>query len=175
MNKKEVTEIKKQFTPSNCAITRICGCYVDGEKEKKMEMKTELKRSKLMAKAMKINKKAGIITDIQNNSEVNAESITNNEVNVKNIANNEVNEENINDKERIKPIEKPGCIENENIAGNTGQIENINNIESKNPRKNIDNNEKHRDNAPEEENLDNPVEYIEQNNIISITKERKIE
>ena len=25
MNKKEVTEIKKQFTPSNCAITRICG------------------------------------------------------------------------------------------------------------------------------------------------------
>ena len=39
MNKKEVTEIKKQFTPSNCAITRICGCYVDGEKEKKMEMK----------------------------------------------------------------------------------------------------------------------------------------
>ena len=39
MNKKEVTEIKKQFTPSNCAITRICGCYVDGEKEKKTEMK----------------------------------------------------------------------------------------------------------------------------------------
>ena len=35
MNKKEVTEIKKQFTPHNCAITRICGCYVDGEKEKK--------------------------------------------------------------------------------------------------------------------------------------------
>lgn len=39
MNKKEVTEIKKQFTPSNCAITRICGCYVDGEKEKKTELK----------------------------------------------------------------------------------------------------------------------------------------
>ena len=38
MNKKEVTEIKKQFTPSNGAITRICGCYVDGEKEKKTEM-----------------------------------------------------------------------------------------------------------------------------------------
>ena len=32
MNKKEITEIKKQFTPANCAITRICGCYVDGEK-----------------------------------------------------------------------------------------------------------------------------------------------
>lgn len=32
MNKKEISEIKKQFTPANCAITRIAGCYVDGEK-----------------------------------------------------------------------------------------------------------------------------------------------
>lgn len=39
MNKKEVTEIKKQFTPNHCAITRICGCYVDGEKEKKATFK----------------------------------------------------------------------------------------------------------------------------------------
>ena len=39
MNKKEVLEIRKQFTPENCTITRICGCYVDHEKEKKMEMK----------------------------------------------------------------------------------------------------------------------------------------
>lgn len=39
MNKKEISEIKKQFTPSHCAITRICGCYVDGEKEKKTQMK----------------------------------------------------------------------------------------------------------------------------------------
>jgi len=39
MNKKEVTEIKKQFTPNNCAITRICGCYVDGEKDKKATFK----------------------------------------------------------------------------------------------------------------------------------------
>ncbi len=38
MNKKEISEIKKQFTPSHCAITRICGCYVDGEKEKKAQM-----------------------------------------------------------------------------------------------------------------------------------------
>lgn len=29
MNKKEVLEIRKQFSPDNCAITRICGCYVD--------------------------------------------------------------------------------------------------------------------------------------------------
>lgn len=39
MNKKEVAEIKKQFSPSNCAITRICGCYVDAEKERKTELK----------------------------------------------------------------------------------------------------------------------------------------
>ena len=37
MNKKEILEIRKQFTPANCAITRICGCYVDHEKTKKME------------------------------------------------------------------------------------------------------------------------------------------
>ncbi|MDD2958734.1 MAG: DUF4317 domain-containing protein [Lachnospiraceae bacterium] len=39
MNKKEITEIKKQFTPANCAITRICGCYVDGEKNKLADFK----------------------------------------------------------------------------------------------------------------------------------------
>ena len=39
MNKKEISEIKKQFTPEHCAITRICGCYVDGEKEKRTELK----------------------------------------------------------------------------------------------------------------------------------------
>lgn len=39
MNKKEILEIKKQFTPANCAITRICSCYVDHEKNKKMESK----------------------------------------------------------------------------------------------------------------------------------------
>lgn len=39
MNKKEVSEIRKQFTPENCAVTRICGCYVDHEKEKKAELK----------------------------------------------------------------------------------------------------------------------------------------
>ena len=39
MNKKEVLEIRKQFSLQNCAITRICGCYVDGDKEKKLEFK----------------------------------------------------------------------------------------------------------------------------------------
>lgn len=39
MNKKEANEIKKLFTPANCAITRICGCYVDAEKNKRTELK----------------------------------------------------------------------------------------------------------------------------------------
>lgn len=39
MIKTEVSEIKKLFTPRNCSITRICGCYVDGEKEKKAQFK----------------------------------------------------------------------------------------------------------------------------------------
>ncbi len=39
MNKKEILEIRKQFSPENCAITRICGCYVNSEKEKKLEFK----------------------------------------------------------------------------------------------------------------------------------------
>lgn len=39
MNKKEALEIRKQFTPANCAVTRICGCYVDHEKNKKLEFK----------------------------------------------------------------------------------------------------------------------------------------
>ena len=37
MNKKEVLEIRKQFSPANCAITRICGCYVDHEKSKRLQ------------------------------------------------------------------------------------------------------------------------------------------
>lgn len=39
MNKKEIAEIRKQFSPENCAITRISGCYVDSEKNKKTSMK----------------------------------------------------------------------------------------------------------------------------------------
>lgn len=39
MNKKEILEIRKQFSPANCAISRICGCYVSHEKEKKFEEK----------------------------------------------------------------------------------------------------------------------------------------
>lgn len=39
MTKQEISEIKKLLTPKNCSITRICGCYVDGEKNKKTELK----------------------------------------------------------------------------------------------------------------------------------------
>ncbi len=39
MTKQEISEIKKLLTPKKCSITRICGCYVDGEKNKKTELK----------------------------------------------------------------------------------------------------------------------------------------
>lgn len=39
MIKQEINEIKRLYTPSNCSITRICGCYVDGEKNKKTQFK----------------------------------------------------------------------------------------------------------------------------------------
>lgn len=39
MNKKETLEIRKQFTAENCSITRICGCYVDAEKQIRTELK----------------------------------------------------------------------------------------------------------------------------------------
>ena len=39
MTKQDISEIKKLFTQKNCSITRICGCYVDGEKNKKTELK----------------------------------------------------------------------------------------------------------------------------------------
>ncbi len=39
MTKNEIAEIKKQFSPEHCAIAKICGCYVDNEKEKKSVMK----------------------------------------------------------------------------------------------------------------------------------------
>lgn len=39
MNKKEISEIRRQYTPDRCTITRICGCYVDAEKNIKTQMK----------------------------------------------------------------------------------------------------------------------------------------
>lgn len=37
MIKQEIAEIKKLFSPKKCSIDRICGCYVDGEKNKKTQ------------------------------------------------------------------------------------------------------------------------------------------
>lgn len=39
MNKREISEIKKQFKKDNNAITRICGCYVDAEKNIRTTLK----------------------------------------------------------------------------------------------------------------------------------------
>ena len=39
MNKKEVAEIRRQYVPKRCTISRICGCYVDAEKNIKTTMK----------------------------------------------------------------------------------------------------------------------------------------
>lgn len=39
MNKREISEIKKQFKKDNNAITRICGCYVDSEKQVKTRLR----------------------------------------------------------------------------------------------------------------------------------------
>lgn len=39
MIKKEIAEIKKQFTPDNSVITKICGCYIDGDKDVKLKIK----------------------------------------------------------------------------------------------------------------------------------------
>ncbi len=39
MNKKEIAEIKKQFKPEQAVISRICGCYIDAEKEKKLSFR----------------------------------------------------------------------------------------------------------------------------------------
>lgn len=39
MIKQEINEIKRLFTPNSCSITRICGCYVDSEKNKKTDFK----------------------------------------------------------------------------------------------------------------------------------------
>ncbi|MGN0408745.1 MAG: DUF4317 domain-containing protein [Bacteroides sp.] len=38
MNKKEISEIKKLFSAENSIISTICGCYVDGDKNKKALM-----------------------------------------------------------------------------------------------------------------------------------------
>ena len=48
MIKQEINELKRLYTPSNCSITRICGCYVDGEKNKKTEFKEAFRKKKFL-------------------------------------------------------------------------------------------------------------------------------
>ena len=43
MNSKEIAEIKKTFKDDRSSISRICGCYVDGEKNKVTEFKEDRK------------------------------------------------------------------------------------------------------------------------------------
>ena len=38
MNRKDIAEIKKQLKEDRCCLTRICGCYVDAEKQRKTEL-----------------------------------------------------------------------------------------------------------------------------------------
>lgn len=39
MNKKEVLELKRRFKKESCTFTRMCGCYVDGEKNQVTDLK----------------------------------------------------------------------------------------------------------------------------------------
>ncbi len=39
MIKTEISEIKKQFSEANCTISKICACYVSGEKDKITQMR----------------------------------------------------------------------------------------------------------------------------------------
>lgn len=39
MNKKDVLEIKRRFKKEECTFTRMCGCYVDGERNRVVELK----------------------------------------------------------------------------------------------------------------------------------------
>lgn len=38
MNKKDVLEIKRRFKKEDCTFTRMCGCYVDGERNRVVEL-----------------------------------------------------------------------------------------------------------------------------------------
>lgn len=39
MTKKDVLEIRHQFAPATCSISKICGCYVDGDRKKVATLK----------------------------------------------------------------------------------------------------------------------------------------
>ena len=41
MTKKDVLEIRHQFAPYTCSISKICGCYVDGDNKKVATIKEQ--------------------------------------------------------------------------------------------------------------------------------------
>ncbi len=38
MNRKEVLELKRRLKKDACTITRMCGCYVDGERNRVVKL-----------------------------------------------------------------------------------------------------------------------------------------
>ncbi len=39
MNKSDILELKKRFKKGQCTFTKVCGCYVNNEKETLLEFK----------------------------------------------------------------------------------------------------------------------------------------
>lgn len=52
MTRKEINEIKSQFNIEDCGILKLCGCYVDGEKNK---VTTIMKHSSIFLRKNAIN------------------------------------------------------------------------------------------------------------------------
>ncbi len=38
MNKKDISELKRRFKKDSCTITRMCGCYVDSERNRVVKL-----------------------------------------------------------------------------------------------------------------------------------------
>ena len=38
MNKKDILELKRRLSKNGCTFTRVCGCYVDANKNKVVEL-----------------------------------------------------------------------------------------------------------------------------------------
>lgn len=51
MTRKEINEIKSQYTLEDCAIARMSGCYVDGEKNKVTKINENIFESSRRRKA----------------------------------------------------------------------------------------------------------------------------
>ena len=38
MNRKDVLELKRRFKKDSCTFSRMCGCYVDGERNRVVKL-----------------------------------------------------------------------------------------------------------------------------------------